>query len=74
MSTTNGFGTCVERVRRGGPSSGGGYDAMNRTRYEPCGRPAVEGKIRCARHQAAWDAETARLRALADLREKAAAS
>lgn len=42
--------TCTEFVRRGGPSSGGGYDRMNMTRTEVCGKPVVEGTHRCKFH------------------------
>ena len=43
---------CEWLVRRGGPSSGGGYDALNRTRLESCLRPAKfgSGYPLCTRH------------------------
>ena len=55
---------CQYSVRRGGPSSGGGYDAMNRTRQEPCRRPVAEGSRYCPRHaeRAAQDTALARAR------------
>jgi len=40
---------CQERTQRGGFSEGGGYDRMNSTRYEPCGRPTTIGNA-CTRH------------------------
>ena len=40
---------CQERTQRGGFSEGGGYDRMNGTRYEPCGKPTTIGDA-CTRH------------------------
>lgn len=42
---------CWWPVGRGGPSSGGGYDRMNRTRYEDCGKPATGPDVLCDRHR-----------------------
>jgi hypothetical protein len=44
--------TCYQTVRRGGPSSGGGYDAMNFTREVPCGKASVTttGRALCKGH------------------------
>lgn len=40
---------CQERTQRGGFGEGGGYDRMNSTRYEPCGKPTTIGNA-CTRH------------------------
>jgi len=40
---------CQEETRRGGFSAGGGYDRMNFTRYEPCGKPTTIGNV-CTWH------------------------
>lgn len=45
---TNQNPTCTEPTRRGGPSSGGGYDAMNFTRYTNCGRTATHTIVKVA--------------------------
>jgi hypothetical protein len=54
---------CQQYVRRGGPSSGGGYDAMNRTRQEPCRKPVAEGSRYCPRHAEAAALATDQARA-----------
>lgn len=60
--------TCDYRVRRGGPSSGGGYDRMNRSKMELCGKPVQDGKRQCPRHVKQWEKDMAKVRGQAHLK------
>ena len=58
---------CNWFVTRGGFSSGGGYDRMNFTRQEPCGRD-TNGARYCPRHLKAKDKSNEDTRRLSDNR------
>ena len=48
---------CNWMVKRGGFSEGGGYDRMNFTRWEPCGRPTAGDSRYCTRHMKSAEAQ-----------------
>ncbi|KKM79036.1 hypothetical protein LCGC14_1354000 [marine sediment metagenome] len=57
---------CWWPVSRGGPSSGGGYDRMNRTYHGDCGKAATGPDMLCDRHRA----KNAEKRAYREMRER----
>jgi hypothetical protein len=61
------MGICRYSVKRGGASSGGGYDRMNFTRKEACGKPAEGESGLCARHKVQFEKDMAKLRRSTDL-------